>query len=182
MFQTTNQNIINPSNNARRLRTSILQAGSAQAWVIQSRRESASLTPQRVGAIAWFSWQLRYHHGVWYLYGIYMIPGWWLNKPLWKIWVNWNDDISKHMGKYKKFQTTNQYMILLTSFNTIHNSIWLKIPYKWRVLESFMGKSSTNGPFSMAMFNNQSVNGLFTDFSLAGPPGPDWNLGHFRHA
>ena len=61
MFQTTNQNIINPSNNARRLRTSILQAGSAQAWVIQSRRESASLTPQRVGAIAWcmvFIWHL----------------------------------------------------------------------------------------------------------------------------
>ena len=33
--------------------------------------------------------------------------GWWF-EPLWKILVNW-DDYSQYMGKWKMFQTTNQY-------------------------------------------------------------------------
>ena len=33
----------------------------------------------------------------------------WRFQPLWKILVNW-DDYSKHMGKWKMCQTTNQYI------------------------------------------------------------------------
>ena len=29
------------------------------------------------------------------------LSGWWLDKPLWKIWVNWDDEIPKSYGNIK---------------------------------------------------------------------------------
>ena len=44
-----------------------------------------------------------------------MYAGWWF-QPLGKKFVSW-DDYSQYMGKYKMFQTTNQYVCIIPNGN-----------------------------------------------------------------
>ena len=47
-------------------------------------------------------------------------PGWWARAtPLKNMKVNWDDD-SQYMGKYKMFQTTNQYQLVIR-ISSIHS-------------------------------------------------------------
>ena len=39
--------------------------------------------------------------------------GWWLSLPLWKIWVNWDDDIPNIWKKTIMFQTTNKIYVYI---------------------------------------------------------------------
>ena len=72
----------------------------------------------------------------------WLITGWWLNKPVWKISVNW-DDHSQYMGKQKMLQTTNQSMMIYLPKIWFSTSLSIAKNPRMAVGEIENGKKST---------------------------------------